>query len=126
MTQIKRLIDLKTLRRNPDAGRSEFLVAGQTYVPHDRPNTIVREFQRVYTMAPEPEWLYEFEPLDIICVYCGQESPIESLKEDYTCVDEDEYIISDICPKCGDSNCAGDLLVTRETLTAALARKKDA
>lgn len=125
---MKRLIDLSTLKRNPDAGRTEFVVAGKSYetIHPDGSASWHRDFQRVYSLVPEPEWLYSLEPLEIDCIHCGSTVSADELGED-TGYNEDggDYVIPDICPKCKMACCC-DLEVEIETFREAMERKANA
>jgi DNA-directed RNA polymerase subunit RPC12/RpoP len=95
--QIFRRIDLKTIRPNPDAGRTSIRVAGKTstIVNPDGSITQTRGYQDVQLLRPQPSHLFEWEPLSLKCERCGEEFPLEELIEEY-----DEYSIDQRCPKC--------------------------
>jgi Zn finger protein HypA/HybF involved in hydrogenase expression len=68
-------------------------------------------------MSKEPEYFYSYLNPKVKCEHCGESFRFRDM-EDY--VIEDEYY-SDICPKCGETNCCEYEL---ESLESALRRKK--
>lgn len=57
--------------------------------------------QTLYTLSPEPEWLYEYEDTQLTCLSC-QKSFSHTKLEDY--YDEDSSN-NEICPCCGKWDC---------------------
>jgi len=126
---IKRLIDLNSIKENPDAGRTHYLIPGRTHIIENNDGTIsqVRDIQHLYTLEPEPKYLFKYKDLFIKCLYCKQSFHIEELGYEEEYADNgDVFPIWDICPKCGEVDCVTDKGPVRfifETIDEALARK---
>jgi hypothetical protein len=122
MNEIKRLIDLNTLRKNPNAGSRDFYVVGETYTTENPDGTITTlcGHQHIRTLYPQSDWLFEREALQITCSYCKASFPIEKLEEDWYDYD---WNVSNICPKCKKANCFNDDIIY-ETIEEALKRKE--
>ncbi len=96
-------IDRSTIRRNPDAGRREIMVPGRSAVGPD--GTISRQMQRIYTIFPDPEFLFKYEPTEVKCSKCGaifDVSKLESYEDFYTYAPAAD---ARICPECGEYQC---------------------
>lgn len=66
--------------------------------------------QKVFTLSPEPEYLYEYQDATVECAYCYSRFHYSLLGEDFeTGYDEDGYIfeyhINNICPVCKTKDC---------------------
>lgn len=123
MPTIRRLIDLATLKPNPHAGRTTYQVAGRAYeveTPYGKERR--REVQTIYSMTPEPAWLYSYEPLTVKCVGCGTEFPVEALGSDSNGLECDDCS-DEICPKCGMWECLDSVRWEFETVAEAQQRQ---
>lgn len=122
---MKRLIDLTTLRPNPNAGNRTSFIVGKTHEVQGEGGVVgqTREYQRVYFMQPEGNWLCEYEPMDVTCRFCGSTFPCEDLAADsYPDLDSDDEIWSNaVCPFCRTFDCIED--IEYETPEEALRRR---
>jgi hypothetical protein len=67
-----------------------------------------RENQILYTVTPEPNYLYEYIPTNIQCDYCNRVFSYKELKRDLYRNDYnyEEFWSNNICPLCDEPNCA--------------------
>ena len=125
-----RRIDRKSLTKNPNAGQRSFLIHGRrsTFAKEDGSIVQVQEVQRMYSIFPEPRWLYEYVPLQIQCNSCKESFDVDELEGFY---DVDGYCsVEDarICPRCGDWECCPKIIaetisdITDEELEQAKCR----
>lgn len=64
--------------------------------------------QTLYSLSPEPKWLYEYEDTIVMCKYCGETFPYTELKADIHI--DDGYAYRDcICPHCNQFECCESL-----------------
>jgi len=98
MIEIK--INQNTIKRNPDAGRTTFLVPGRWQ--QDADGSRHRDIQVVHASCPEPGFLFEYEPTMVECSECHQKFLHTELRSDS--FDDGSYSDT-ICPKCGAWNC---------------------
>lgn len=127
-------IDRTTVRKNPRAGRSDYtitlgpprwsktVVETKSYVRHDEKSdwmlvasdtkeniSVSQPTQTLWSLSPEGQWLYEYEPVKVKCGNCRAEFLNTELKEDYNdSVDVDSYVdayVSNVCPKCNAWEC---------------------
>ncbi len=87
-------INENSIKINPYAGRSLICIPGYNGA-----------IERIRLMTPEPAFLYEFKPTEVVCKECGWKSDIYELKSDYTYCGEEEVYSNSICPKCGEWDC---------------------
>lgn len=122
MKTIYRRIDLTTLKKNPNAGRTEYQVAGRIYETPEEDGTITRrrEVHTVRTLAPAPTWLYQYEPMKVQCEECLETVWVDQLEEDWG---DEDVISKERCPKCGHEECLGNVRWTFETVDDALKRR---
>lgn len=76
-------------------------------IPHIENGTINRyqNYQTVYSLTPEPSFIYQYDDCDVECESCGEKFSWKELKSED---DEwyDGYSYSDtICPHCGEWDC---------------------
>jgi hypothetical protein len=121
-----RRIALSSIKPNPHAGRTEFLVPGKrtTTKNEDGSVTTSREVTRLRSLTPSPKYLFEYEPMVVKCVHCGEESPVEDFDDDWVFDGFDEHRLVDICPRCKRPNAIGGT-VQYETIEEALKRKEE-
>lgn len=120
-----RHIILDSIKRNPKAGHTRWFVPGRVRTRIEKDGSIVsrREISCVRTMTPDPEYLFEYEPMEARCVHCGKSSPVEDFGDDYFFDGSDEYAVTDICPKCGIPDSV-DEEIRYESIEEALKRRK--
>jgi len=113
-----------SIKKNPRAGQTEFLLPGKTdtVVNDDGSATSTRNVSRVYSMVPAPEYLYIYEPMYVNCVHCLAKFPIDDLGDDYYVEGDDEVPVSDICPMCKTPDSVEEE-IRYETISEALARQ---
>lgn len=111
MEKIRIPIDRSTVRRNPNAGRSVFYVAGRAYeettVGEDGTVRICRrqDVQTIYDF-PQSAFLWEYAPTEVRCGVCGEAFSHTELETDDTDFGDDGYCSTDRkCPKCGVWDC---------------------
>lgn len=97
MMSYLRRIDLGTLRRNPNVGRSLYVVPGKLEMCGD--GVMRRSVEFVHTMVPEGPWLFEYESLDLRCHSCGEDIDADDVV--YETVEDIDAVESDRCPVCG-------------------------
>jgi Zn finger protein HypA/HybF involved in hydrogenase expression len=115
---MKRLIDLSSIRENPNAGRTVLMYPGRARFEESGDQvSFIREVHTLHTMTPEPKWLYRHEPMEVECVHCRTKVDVDLVTDDY----EDRYI-SDICPVCHRANCLS-VRIELESLEDALKRR---
>jgi Fe-S-cluster containining protein len=112
-----------SIKKNPRAGQTEFLLPGKTdtVVNDDGSITSTRNVSRVHSMVPEPEYLYIYEPMTVKCQYCAAEFSIEDLGDDYYVVEDDEVPVTGICPMCKTPDSVEED-IKYETIEEALVR----
>jgi hypothetical protein len=71
----------------------------------------------------EPEYLYEYIPVDVICSNCGRHFLSSALQSDSYYDGEEYYYNDEVCPKCQAWGCLDEEL-KYETIEEALNRKK--
>lgn len=115
-----RLIDLASIQKNPNAGRKSYLVPGKlnTYTK-DGITYQERAVTRMYSLTPEPEYLFKYEPMEAKCQFCHTVFSVNDLTDDYN---DDDCLIPDICPVCNAPYCLAEK-IQPETLEEALKRK---
>ena len=124
---MKILIDLKSIRRNPDAGQTQSFVAGQIEEVRDANGNVVGMTRDVIPIphAPAPDYLFKYEDTKVTCKDCGASFPYGELQAD--CVwlgdEEGEAWSNTICPDCGAWDCVE---IEYEYITEALERRKAA
>lgn len=120
-----RHIVLESIKNNPRAGQTTFPVAGRQETIVEENGTIVsrRDVTFLRSMTPSPQYLFEYEPMNVRCGYCNAEFPIEDLKEDSIWDDGGDTPICDICPKCNEADCVREE-IKYETIEEALERKE--
>lgn len=70
-----------------------------------------QDIQNLYTLSPEPLYLYEYKDTLVKCEDCGAEFSYKLLEEDWSETYDEEshdydcYHIDNICPKCKASDC---------------------
>lgn len=121
-------IDLKTMRRNPDAGRTVYHFLGAVRELSD--GSQERDIRTVYSLVPESGWLYEYERTPITCRDCGEVVDARGLQYDSVeHVNEqggfDYDDTNSACPKCGSWYCLESGWVVWETVAQALQRKAE-
>jgi len=106
---------IKSIRKNPNAGRTEFYVPGMptktVTTVNGKITNIVEErpIQIMQSMHPDPDYIITFQPLTIQCRFC--ESKFDSdLLEVVDCCDLNDRIY-DVCPKCGKIDCIAEPIV---------------
>lgn len=97
-------IDRKSIRLNPDAGRTTYHFPGKW--SDDGKGGRFREIQTVYSMMmPEPAYLYSYEQAIIECNNCHEKFDIKELLTDSYYDAEGDYYSDKICPKCNTWEC---------------------
>jgi len=121
---MKRLI--KSIRKNPNAGRTELYLPGMltrtvttvngkiTNVVEERPVQIIR------SLFPEPDYLVTFESLTVQCCFCESEFDSEKLEVNY---EDGEYVLDNICPICNKPDCLSKPIID-ETVEEFKERKE--
>jgi len=103
------LINEKTIKKNPNAGKHDALVPGPvTRTVHaDGSYEETRTVEHIRFMKPEPKYFYEYEK--VRCVKCSWEGNVDDLEAD-CCWEgsEDEMYSNEICPNCNEWNCLGE------------------
>jgi Zn finger protein HypA/HybF involved in hydrogenase expression len=94
-------VDPNTIRKNPNAGQSSFLVPG--IVRQDEQGNFYRDVQTVHTLTPEPAFFFSYIDTNVTCEGCGDVFSYKELKSDVDA--EDENYNTCICPKCGKWDC---------------------
>lgn len=62
------------------------------------------QHQVIHSMTPEPDWLYQYEPIRVKCEFCNRRFLHTELKSDS--IWHDDEIFSDtVCPKCDTFDC---------------------
>jgi len=119
-----RHIVLGSIKKNPQAGQTEFLLPGKTTTVVNDDGSIVstRPVSRIHSMVPEPEHLFTYEPMYVNCVHCLAKFPIDDLGDDYYVEGDDEVPVSDICPMCKTPDSVEEE-IRYETISEALARQ---
>lgn len=93
----KVLIDLESIKCNPNVGASSYMVAGPMHRVGDE---MVRTFQRVQTMVPEGPYLFKHEPYKPVCTECGKSVMLADIETVY----DDDESGDDQCPRCMSLN----------------------
>jgi hypothetical protein len=121
-----RKIDLSSIKENPSAGRTTYLIPGKSWteVSEDgKTTTTRRDVQQMRSLTPEPKWLYEYEPIELECQHCHAKIKPEDITDDWwDTMDGDEVYIPNICPVCKKADCLAEKL-QYETIEEALKRK---
>ena len=98
-------IDRETIKKNPNAERTVFhypLRPSYEYNEDGTVKNIRQEYQTLYSLTPDPEFLYEYILTLVKCEYCNEEFYHNELQSE----DWGDYGYSDtVCPKCNVSNC---------------------
>lgn len=119
-----RRIDLASIRPNPHAGRTQYLVAGKSHeeVSEDgKTVSHVRDIHRLYSLTPEPSTLFSYEPMEVVCIHCHTKVNVDDLGSDVMYGDDGDSTISNICPVCNGADCTEEG-IRYETLKEALVR----
>ena len=97
-------IDPDSIKKNPDAGRTSFFVAGMI---HNNPDgSMSREVQQMHQMTPDPNYTCEVLGCDVVCDECGKIFPHEELEERrYGGGWDDEWYDVNVCPYCEEVEC---------------------
>ena len=105
-------INRSTLRKNPHAGNQCFYryigraeiteIDGEliTKITHSWP------MEKIYSLTPEPSWLYQYEDTKVCCNLCKVEFFHKEL-EQFSDEDSDGnyYHNETVCPRCGAFDC---------------------
>lgn len=116
-------IDRSTIRRNPNAGRTEIQIPGRSYIENGKRIT---QLQTVRLMTPEPSFFYEHNKTNVKCSRCMKSFGYSELEE---YADDDTYVSSRearICPRCGEWECCDEIeyeKLTDEMIAQALKEK---
>ncbi len=95
-------IDRATIRENPNAGNTVYYVPGKPEISEDG-STRTMNIQTLYSLTPEPKWLYKYTPTVIECKNCKKfiiHTELESDSFDY-----DGGYSNRVCPECGEWDC---------------------
>lgn len=121
-----RHIDLDSIKPNPNAGRTMFLVPGKsrTYTAENGTMITERDVHRIYTLHSDAQYLFRYEPLNVTCVHCGAVSSVEDLEDEWDDYGNTDYEHVRGCPACHQSYCCEQ--IDYETIENALKRKSNA
>ncbi|MFW9876909.1 MAG: hypothetical protein ACFFG0_27765 [Candidatus Thorarchaeota archaeon] len=69
--------------------------------------TKINEYDTIYSLTPEPRFLYSYENKMVCCNNCKEKFDWKELLSDsLSCFEQEAYSWSDtICPKCGEWDC---------------------
>jgi len=103
-------INRKSIKANPNAGEYIREIVSGT-VCSDGKGGAYRNCQPVYSMCPEPNFFFEYEPCYVVCDSCKKEFLKEELIDDLNECWDDElelwYFEGSCltCPFCGKKDC---------------------
>jgi hypothetical protein len=100
-------IDRNSIKKNEDAGRTEFLVPGRATYNEDgsmsRPVSVVR------SLMPVPNYSASYKTTEVECKFCHAKFSHDELDDDTIGNGEDEYSLDNICPKCREADCCEEI-----------------
>ena len=120
---MRRLIDLSTLKPNPNKGRRDYLFPGKCVGDGGTMQHVT--LARITSLSPEGSWLFRYEDPEVTCVHCEAVFPVSTLIDgpDMDDLGENDPALFHGCPQCGEWDCLGDdEYVELETVEDALKR----
>lgn len=101
-------IDRNSMRINPNAGRTQYLVPGKSSPTFDKDGNKTgysREMQTVYSMFPEPRYLYKYQDTLVSCYSCGALFDYGKLEDAHDSFNGEDYWNDEVCPECDQWDC---------------------
>jgi len=133
---MKILIEEKSIRKNPNAGKTEvdayglvnitINVGGKSIPVRCKPSSEIlqklskkygpisiemnRSHERMRSLAPDPDFLFNYKSTKVTCTNCNKQFYHTKLQSDYIYTEEGEIYSNKICPHCETWDCIEDNL----------------
>lgn len=67
--------------------------------------TLQNNYQETTLLSPQPAFLFKYKPTKVKCRYCKKTFDYTKLGEDYIDDGDDETLVENMCPECGEGYC---------------------
>ena len=98
-------IDKSSIKKNPDAGQTTFMVPGAWHPDGKGGGT--RSVQMMQQMTPDPNYLFEREYCEVTCMHCNTKFSHKDLEEhkEWDYEEDGCYWVDNVCPNCKEADC---------------------